>query len=246
MKTIPEILTQGVMNELTNKFWSSDLKNFFRDNSDMFVMDFNARYFDLLANPYFDDFHDSFVASYIYSKIQNEVERIFLALTQKYNPIYNYYRHILEENTGKDTHEKTGADETTTTGTDSQNYSGGISEENQVLTSDSTISNTTYDNATELGFKPHTKQEDNYRDKSNQTMNYTNRLTHGKTDTTTYGSILDMIYGRNVETDIEGINGIFAYQDLIIKEYKMRIEMPLFNTISDLIVQTVSLGLYSE
>lgn len=244
MKTIPELLTQEVMNELSSKFWSQDLSNFFRDYSDMFVMDFESRYYDLLANPYFDNFHPSFVATYIYAKINNEVEKIFTALTTKYSPIYNYYRHILEENTGTDTHEKTGSDSMSASGTDTQSYSGGIEENNEILNSESTVSSTTYDNATEEGFKPHTKEENKYKDKSTNRMNYTNGITHGKTDTTTYGSILDMTYGRNVETTIEGINGIFAYQDLIIKEYKLRIEAPLFNTISDLIVKTVSLGLF--
>lgn len=246
MKTIPELLTQEVMNELAGKLWSTELSNFFRDYSDLFVMDFQSRYDDLLANPYFDNYHSSFIATYIFAKIRNEVEKLYKALTIQYSPIYNYYRHILEENTGTDTHEKTGSDSTSASGSDSQSYSGAIHESNVIDTSDSTVSSTTYDNATIQGFRPHTKEENNYSDHSDNTMNYNNILTHGKTDTTTYGSVLDMTYGRNVETTIEGINGIFTYQDLIIKEYKLRIEAPLFDTVLDLIVKTVSLGLFKE
>ena len=235
------------MNHLANQLWTNnDLKNFLSEKADMFVIDFASRYDDLLANSYFDNMHYTFVSNYVFGKIQNEVEKLFVALTKQYSPIYNYYRHIQETNSGTDTHEKTGSDEMATTGADSQSYSGTISESSAIDTSESVVSSTTYDNATEQGFKPHTKEENNYSDHSNNSMSYLNTLTHGKTDTATYGSVLDMTYGRQVETEIEGINGIFSYQDLIVKEYKLRIEAPLFDTISTLIIKTVSAGIFKE
>ena len=53
-----------------------------------------------------------------------------------------------------------------------------------------------------------------------------------------------MQFGRNVDTTIEGSNGIYPFPDLIKKEYDLRMKHQLFDTIINLLVKQVSSGVW--
>lgn len=244
---VTDILTQEALNSFcTNALWSSDLRIYLSGNSDMMWMHIGIYYKDLYAID-FPETHPSWIGTYLFKRLQNEFERIFVALTWQYKPYYNYYRSIIEENSGSDTHTYTGTDTERLSGTDS--YSGSYNETTNQKTMKPTEDlsySSTYDDTNVQTMKPTTKSTEEYEIQNGVSANYQDSTAYGKTSNMTYGKILDMDFGRRVDTTIEGLNGLFAPQDLIMKELVLRIRAKLFDIFVTMIVQCVSAGVWAD
>lgn len=247
--TVNEVLSHPVIvNLCNNDGWSENLSSYLRNVSISISTEIEIRYNKLLALEDFEEYvergAEEFIADYIFDRINNEVERIYQALTIQYNPKYNYHRDIFERNTGEDSHLYGGSDSDKLGGTDNTHSMDSLDIDNTTVKDNSTFSTNTYDSADEQGLRPTNKQENEYQTHDDYEEVYNTQTTYGKTNTTTYGKTLRMTYGRNVSTTIEGNNGIYPFPDLIKKEYDLRMKHKLFDTIVSLIVKSVSSGVW--
>lgn len=243
--TVIDVLTNEVIIEFSNnEGWSENLRNFLQEISNPLVIDIIMKYSGLKANTLYQTIQDDYIAYLLYNKLSNEIERIYSALTIQYTPKYNYYRNIGERNTGTDTHTYNGQDRSVLSGSDTTTSTDNLDIDNNIIKDNSKISNTTYDSSDDNGFRPVSKQENEYNDHSDYDDQFTSTTQYGKTDTITYGKSLTMQYGRNVSTEIEGNNGIYPFPDLIKKEYDLRMKHKLFETIENLLVREVSAGVW--
>lgn len=260
---VSDILTQEVFSNFCGSaLWSSDLRTYLTGMSDMFYTHILIQYNKLYAMD-FPNVHPTWIASYLITVLRNEFEKIFIALTWQYKPYFNYYRTIIERNSGRDSNTysgadsigKTGNDEITHSGTD--NMIGNYEEfETNVTTTatDDTQYASTYDDTNITTMKPTVKNKHEHNVRLDREYNYDERLSHGEkirtdynsTITDTYGKILTMNFGRNVDTTIEGINGLFAPQDLITKELALRTRYRLFDIFTSMIVQSVSASVWES
>lgn len=243
--TVIDVLTNEVIIEFSNnEGWSENLRSFLQDISNTLVIDIIMKYSGLKANNLYQTMQDDYIAYLLYNKLSNEIERIYSALTIQYTPKYNYYRKIDEKNTGDDNHIYGGQDASSLSGSDTTSNIDDLDIDNNTIKDNSKISNTTYDSSDDNGFRPVSKQENEYNDHSDYVEQFVSTTEYGKTDTMYYGKTLKMQYGRNVSTEIEGNNGIYPFPDLIKKEYDLRMKHKLFETIENLIVREVSAGVW--
>ena len=243
--TVTDVLTNEVIIEFSNNAgWSENLRNFLQDISNPLVIDIIMKYSGLKANTLYQTIQDDYIAYLLYNKLSNEIERIYSALTIQYTPKYNYYRKIGEKNSGADNHIYGGQDASSLSGSDTTSNIDDLDIDNNIIKDNSKISNTTYDSSDDNGFRPVSKQENEYNDHSDYVEQFVSTMEYGKTDTMYYGKTLKMQYGRNVSTEIEGNNGIYPFPDLIKKEYDLRMKHKLFETIESLIVREVSAGVW--
>lgn len=249
MMMVTDILTQEVLNSFCGSaLWSNDLRTYLSGNSDMFWMHIGIYYKNLYAID-FPSLAPSWIGSYLMTRLRNEFEKIFVALTWQYKPYYNYYRNIIERNTGADSNVYEGSDTVDHSGTDeykgTENKHG--SEGTAVGKPASEIQfASTYDDTNQQTMKPTVRSENQYEIKDESHRGYSDSLTHGESIQTTYGKTLTMNFGRNVNTEIEGINGLFAPQDLIMKELVLRVRAKLFDIFVGMIVQCVSAGVWES
>lgn len=262
---VTDILTQEVLSSFCgNALWSNDLRTYLSGNSDMFWMHIGIYYKNLYAID-FPTSAPSWIGTYLMTRLRNEFERIFVALTWQYKPYYNYYRSIIERNTGSDSNVYSGSDSIGKTGTDSvrhtgkDEYSGSENRNGSEGTAQGQPASeiqfaSTYDDTNQQTMKPTVRSENQYKIDDEQHRGYKDSLEHGEnifttygsTQTDTYGKTLTMNFGRNVNTEIEGINGLFAPQDLIMKELALRIRAKLFDIFVGMIVQCVSAGVWES
>lgn len=261
-KYVTDILTQETLQHFTSQLWSQSLSGYLTSHSDMFYYHIQANYKDLLCSQYISE-APSWVGAYLFARLSNEFERIYVALTYQYIPYYNYYRKISEKNSGSDSNVYSGTDSNRKTGTDSVHHSGTDSihtegnndtheytEANKPITANEYSS--TYDDTNKATMKPTVSSETIYDTHSDTEYSNDDRITHGEIiettygtqQTETYGKNLTMNFGRNVDTIIEGINGLFSPQDLIRKEVVLRLEYNLFETFVRMIIECVSSGVW--
>lgn len=244
---VPEILSTYALTELSYKPWSEDLSAFFKDNVHTMALIIETKYERLLALKHFYE-HGLMlsveIADMLYLTLSNEIERIYTALTLEYNAKYNYYRNILEENSGENNNTYSGSDQQKFTGNDKTNTHDSLDVDNNVTTDDNTISSNTYDTASIEGLRPISKDEHRYNDHMDYEDEINTNVTYGKIITDEYGKKLNMKFGRKVDTKIEGNNGIYPFPDLIKKEYDLRLKHRLCDTIISLLVKEVSSGVW--
>lgn len=153
-----------------------------------------------------------------------ELERIYIALTEEYNPIYNYdrYEQINENNT-----KKTKMDATTTrkpdlTHTDDQTKSG--TTERQVSAFDSSSyspsEKNTYDNGT------------------------TKRTETGTEETRTAGDLEDTAVKNWHKGHIYGNIGVKTSTATVIEELDMRTDRNLYGIAADIFAKELTLAIY--
>ena len=249
MMKVNEILSHAVIvNFCNNVGWTQDFSAYLQESATSISTEIELRYDKLIAldglERYLDEHDEQFVADYIYDRTHNELEKIFKALIIQYNPKYNYYREILEHNTGEDAHVYSGTDRDVLGGQDSTHSTDSLDVDTNTIKDESLNSQNVYDDATENGLRPTDKQENDYQAHDDYEEVFDTRTNYGKTSSTTYGKTLTMEYGRNVSTTIEGINGIYPFPDLIKKEYDLRMKHKLFETIIMFLVNTVSSGVW--
>ena len=247
--TVNEILTHPVIvNFCNNTGWSENLSTYLDEICLSLSVEIEMRYDKLIAldglERLITEHSEEFIAGYIYDRTHNEIERIFQALTVQYNPKYNYYRTITENNTGEDNHIYGGSDSENAGGHDSTHSTDSLDVDTETLKDESLNSQNVYDDATENGLRPTDKQENQYQVHDDYEEVLDTRTDYGKSNTIRFGKTLKMQFGRNVNTSIEGNNGIYPFPDLIKKEYDLRMKHKLFETFIMIIVGSVSSGVW--
>jgi len=244
-KYVTEIVTQDVVQEFcSNAGWSEAIVPFMTSIADPLYL-YIAMNFDKLYAMDFSSYHASFLGAYLFQTVHLEIERVYQALIYPYKPYFNYYRSIVEENSGSDKHTYSGTDSEGTSGEDK--YNGSYNETTNQKTLKPTqdmLYNSTYDDTNVATMKPTAKTTEDYDVQKAVGTNYKEATTYGKTTSTTFGKTLDMDFGRRVDTTIEGLNGLFSFQDLAKKEIILRMHYNLFDLIVQLIVKNVSLGVW--
>lgn len=244
-KYVTEILTQEVIHEFCSiNTWSEAIAPFMSSIADPLYLNITMN-FDKLYAMDFSSYHASFLGAYLFQTVHLEIERVYQALIYPYKPYFNYYRNIVEENSGSDTHTYSGTDSEETSGQDG--YTGSYNETTNQRTltpTEDMLYNSTYDDTNVATMKPTAKTTENYDVQKAIGSNYNDTTTYGKTTDTTFGKVLDMDFGRRVDTTIEGLNGLFSFQDLAKKEIILRMHYNLFDLIVQLIIKNVSLGVW--
>lgn len=244
-KYVTEILTQELIQEFcSNVAWSEAISPFMTSIADLLYLNITMNYDKLYALD-FSSYHPSFLGAYLFQTIHLEIERIYQALIYPYKPYFNYYRNIVEENSGNDLHTYDGSDSEAVSGQDG--YTGSYNETTNQKTVKPTVDmlyNSTYDDTNIATMKPTTKSTEDYEIQNAVGANYNDTTKYGKTTTTTFGKTLDMEFGRRVDTTIEGLNGLFSFQDLARKEIILRMHYNLFDLIVQLLIKNVSLGVW--
>lgn len=244
-KYVTEILTQEVIQQFCgNVAWSESIAPFMTSIADSLYLNILMNFDKLYAIDY-SNYAPSFLASYLFQTVHLEIERVYQALIYPYKPYFNYYRNIVEENSGNDLHTYDGSDETTLSGSD--NYDGSYNEttnQKTIKPTEDVLYNSTYDDTNIATMKPTTKSIENYEIQNAVGANYNDDITYGKVSTLEYGKTLDMEYGRRVDTTIEGLNGLFSFQDLARKEIILRMHYNLFDIIVQLLIKNISLGIW--
>lgn len=250
MSTVPDILVEGVFNayaQMSSTQGRPDVAKFVLEMKTLLPFHIKAKYSNLGILEIYESLvgHDTAIVGYtLYDRLHNEIERIYDALTAEYKIQYNYYRKIAEINSGNNKNIYGGTDTESFTGSDSVNGNDNVTTGTDVTKDETTGSRNTYDRADLPGFRPIEKAEHLYKDSGSYNESYNYTTEYGKVKTDTFGKTLDMEFGRKVDTEIEGNNGIYPYPDLIEKEYVLRIKRRLTDTILDLFVREVSSGVW--
>ena len=244
-KYVTEILTQEVIHEFCSiNTWSEAIAPFMSSIADPLYLNITMN-FDKLYAMDFSSYHASFLGAYLFQTVHLEIERVYQALIYPYKPYFNYYRSIVEENSGSDTHTYSGTDEEKLSGEDRYNGSYNETTGQKTLTpTKDMLYNSTYDDTNVLTMKPTAKTTEEFDIQKAVGSNYKEATTYGKKSSLEYGKTLDMDFGRRVDTTIEGLNGLFSFQDLAKKEIILRMHYNLFDLIVQLIIKNVSLGVW--
>ncbi len=250
IKTVPEILDSVVIGfYCTNGDWDLDVSDFLISCCNSISKDIAIQYDGLIALKTIAKVYENDktgLAQYLFDKTNNEVSKIFKALTVQYNPKYNYYRNIYEVNSGENSNVYSGTDTLTNSGTDTTTLTDDLDVDESVTKNETVNSNNTYDSATVEGFRPTNKSENEYQSHEDYNENVTTEKEYGKVETQEYGKVLTTNFGRSKNTEIEGNNGIHPFPDLIKKEFDLRTKHELFRSIVNIIVEQVSAGVWLD
>lgn len=151
-------------------------------------------------------------------------DHLYALYTAKYNPIWNYegseerkiVRNTTDTHTGQDSVASSGTDTTSYTGSEKDTNSGGVQN-----------AKTTYDSDTDYD----TEKSTDTRSTERTFTNRKDELTHGKTDTTTFGNTHTV--GEHItETMTRGGNmGTMSTQTMIEQELTIAGKLDLINRI---------------